>query len=220
MKFLFTNKYFLLILGVYLANQMMNSVSNSVGVFYVTYVLGNYNLFGLFSMAAMLPMILGMFFTPLMVKKFGMYKTNLFTLILAFVVGIPYIIAGLYLNIVLMLLLMAVRGIFISPITATLGALTAEASKNAYLKHGVQLEGSMYACASMGTKIGSGVGVALAGWLLDVGGYDGTVAVQTPGALRAISLMYLIAPVLSILLQGLCASGLNVEKENRRLEGK
>ena len=72
----------------------------------------------------------------------------------------------------------------------------------------------------MGTKIGSGVGVALVGWLLDVGGYDGTVAVQTPGALRAISLMYLIAPVLSILLQGLCASGLNVEKENRRLEGK
>lgn len=218
LAYLFTNKYFLMILGIYLGNQLMNSVAQSVGMYYVTYIIGDANVFGLFSMASMLPMVIGLFLTPMFVKKFGMYKTNVWALVMAVVVGIPYIIVGWYGHVVLMLVLIAVRGVFTSPITGTLNALTAEASRNAYIKTGRKMEGSMFACSSMGMKVGSGLGVALAGWLLDVRGYDGLAAVQSESALTMITIMYLIFPVVSIALQLLCVLGLNVEKENAQLE--
>lgn len=218
LAYLFTNKYFLMILGIYLGNQLMNSVAQSVGMYYVTYIIGDANVFGLFSMASMLPMVIGLFLTPMFVKKFGMYKTNVWALVMAVVVGIPYIIVGWYGHVVLMLVLIAIRGVFTSPITGTLNALTAEASRNAYIKTGRKMEGSMFACSSMGMKVGSGLGVALAGWLLDVGGYDGLAAVQSESALTMITIMYLIFPVVSIALQLLCVLGLNVEKENAQLE--
>lgn len=218
--FVFTNKYFLLILGIYLANQMMNSIAQTVGIFYVTYVIGDANIFGLFSMAGMLPMVLGLFLTPVFVKKYGMYKTNVYALITAVILGIPYIIVGMYKQVTLMLILVAIRGVFTSPVTGTLNALTAEASRNAYLKTNRKMEGSMFACASMGTKVGSGIGVAVAGWLLDIGGYDGQAAVQTDSALNMITIMYLVLPVVSIALQLLCMSGMKVEKENKSLEAQ
>lgn len=216
--YLFTNKYFLLILGIQTANQMMNSISQSVGMFYVTYIIGNANMFGLFSMAGMLPMVIGLFLTPMFVKKYGMYKTNVFSLIVAVILGVPYIIVGMYKQVILMLILLAIRGVFTSPITGTLNVLTADVSRNSYMKTGKKVEGSMFACSSMGTKVGSGIGLAVAGWLLDLSGYNGQAAVQTTSALSMITVMYLVLPVVSIALQLLFMSGLKVEKENALLE--
>lgn len=216
--YLFTNKYFLMILGIYIFNQMMNSIAQSVGIYYVTYILGDPNMFGLFSLAGMIPMVLGLFLTPLFVKKYGMYKTNMFSLGLAVLVGIPYIFLGMKKMVMVMLILLAVRGIFTSPVTGTLSALTAESSRNAFLKSGKKLEGSMFACSSMGQKVGSGIGLAVGGWLLNISGYDGLAAAQPQSALNMITVMYIVLPVVSIALQMLCMSGLNVEKENAALE--
>lgn len=78
----------------------------------------------------------------------------------------------------------------------------------------------MFACTSMGTKIGSGIGVALTGWLLDISHYDGNAAVQVDSANTMITVLYLVFPVISILLQLIFVSGLNVEKENARLDAQ
>jgi len=216
--FLFTNKYFLLILGIYIASQAMNSIAQAVGIYYVTYLFNNPDLYGLFSMAGMFPMIIGLFLTPLFTKKYSMYKTNVVSLIAAIVLGIPYIIVGQFKLLVPMMILLAVRGIFTSPITGTLNALIAASSHNVYLKTGKKMEGSMFACSSMGMKVGSGIGVAIAGFLLNISGYDGLAAVQSDGALRMISFMYLVLPVIALALQLLFMTGLNVEKENSWLE--
>ena len=66
--------------------------------------------------------------------------------------------------------------------------------------------------------LGSGIGVAVAGFLLNTSGYDGLAAVQPGSALNMISFMHLVLPVVSIALQLLFMTGLNVEKENRQLE--
>ena len=50
-----------------------------MGIYYMTYILGNPALLGTFSMASMFPMIIGLAFTPALVKKMkGMYKVNLY----------------------------------------------------------------------------------------------------------------------------------------------
>lgn len=218
LKYLFTNKYFLLLLAINISNQLMNTIGGTVGSYYSIYILEDFNIYGLFSMAGMLPMIIGLLFTPIFVKKFGMYKTNVVSLIIAFLLGIPYIFIGMQKIIMLMLALLAIRGVFTSPITGTLNALTAAATRNAYLKSGKKVEGSMFACTSMGVKIGSGIGVALTGWLLSISKYDGTAAVQVASANQMITILYLVFPVIGILLQLLFVCGLNVEKENAKLE--
>ncbi|NLK40409.1 MAG: MFS transporter, partial [Clostridiales bacterium] len=47
------------------------------GVYFATYILGDASLLGLFSLAGMLPMIVGLTLTPILVKRWGIYKVNL-----------------------------------------------------------------------------------------------------------------------------------------------
>jgi GPH family glycoside/pentoside/hexuronide:cation symporter len=51
---------------------------------------------------------------------------------------------------------------------------------------GHRLVGMANSVSSFSTKIGTGVGGALVGWVLAAGAYDGTAAAQLPSALNAI----------------------------------
>jgi GPH family glycoside/pentoside/hexuronide:cation symporter len=215
---LFTNKYFLVLLGINIFVNMGNTIANTAGSYYTIYVLGNFNIYGMFSMAGMLPMIIGLFLTPVFVQKYGMYKTNVMSLLIAFMLGIPYILVGKLKMIPIMLGLLAIRGVFTSPIVGTLNALAAEASRNVFLKTKKRMEGSMFACTTMGVKVGSGVGTALAGWLLSIAHYDGAAQVQPQSATQMIEMMYIVLPVVAILVELLFVLGLKVEKENKELE--
>ena len=47
----------------------------SMGTYYATYILGNQNLFGVFSWAINIPLIIALVFTPTLVAKWnGMYS--------------------------------------------------------------------------------------------------------------------------------------------------
>ena len=56
---------------------------------------------------------------------------------------------------------------------------------------------------------------AMCGLLLAAGGFDGLAAVQTDGALRMITFMYIVIPFLFQILQTLLISQLKVEQANR-----
>ena len=74
---LFTNKYYVMICGVYILQQLYGAML-SVGIYFMTYVLHNKNLFGVFSWAINIPLIIGLLITPYLVKKFnGMYKIGI-----------------------------------------------------------------------------------------------------------------------------------------------
>ena len=83
-KLLFANKYYLIIVAVYVLTYIQTGIAG-IGIYYMTYVLGNPALLGTFSAAQMFPMIIGLAFTPWLVKKAkGMYKVNLFGYCIAF----------------------------------------------------------------------------------------------------------------------------------------
>lgn len=212
------NKYYLMILGIYIANNMMSGITQGVGIYYMTYVLGNPSMLGLFSMAGMLPMLLGIMATPALVKKFGMYKTNMVSMFMTCVLCVPFMIAGKFHSVYLMAVFMAVRGIFMGPLTGTLNALIAETAKYSYLKENIHVEGTMFSCSSMGIKLGGGIGSAVCGWLLAAGGFDGTAAIQSTGAVNMISAMYIITPLIFCVAMFVLTVFLNVEDTNRKLE--
>ena len=76
-KLLFANKYFSMICVIYILQQLRAAMVN-VGIFFMTYVLLNKNLFGVFSWANNIPLIIALAITPMLVAKAnGMYKLNI-----------------------------------------------------------------------------------------------------------------------------------------------
>ena len=73
---LLKNKYYLFILAYYLVMYAMSGITQGIGIFFATYILGDPSLLGLFTMASMLPMVIGLTFTPILVKRWGIYKVN------------------------------------------------------------------------------------------------------------------------------------------------
>lgn len=95
-KLLAGNKYYMMICGTYILQQIYGAMI-SMGIYYATYILGNQNLFGVFSWAVNIPLIIALVFTPTLVAKWsGMYKLNVLSYSLATVARALVAVAGLY----------------------------------------------------------------------------------------------------------------------------
>lgn len=217
-RYLLTNRYYILILLIYIIMYGSVSVSNTAGIYFCTYVLGDAGLFGNFSMASLFPSIVGLAVVPVIVKKLGIYKVNLAGVSLAAIMSILFVFAGMQKAIGLMLLFLVLKGIFYSPLMGDLNALIAETANYSFKKHGIHLEGTMFSCSSMGMKVGSGIGTAAAGWMLALGGYDGMAAVQSAGAVSMINFMYVFVPAIFLVIQVIILYFMDVEKAVKRLD--
>ena len=75
-----------------------------------------------------------------------------------------------------------------------------------------------YACSSVGVKLGTGMGTAIAGILLSATGFDGMAAVQSASALKGIELMFLLAPIVANIIMVVLYYRLDVAEVNVRLK--
>ena len=217
-KMLLANKFYLIICCVYILTQIFTATLN-MGIYYMTYILGDESLLGVFAFAINLPLICGLVFTPMLVKRFkGMYKVNLWGYILATASRAMVIVAGYMGNVPLMLLFSATASIGMSPLQGDMNALIASCSEYTFRTKHRCIDGTMYSCSSLGVKIGSGVGTALAGWLLAAGGYVANAAVQPQSCINMLYLMYLWIPMIINLLITVLLSRLKVEQANAVLE--
>ena len=217
-KMLLANKFYLIICCVYILTQIFTATLN-MGIYYMTYILGDESLLGVFFFFFNLPLICGLVFTPMLVKRFkGMYKVNLWGYILATASRAMVIVAGYMGNVPLMLLFSATASIGMSPLQGDMNALIASCSEYTFRTKHRRIDGTMYSCSSLGVKIGSGVGTALAGWLLAAGGYVANAAVQPQSCINMLYLMYLWIPMIINLLITVLLSRLKVEQANAVLE--
>lgn len=217
-RLLAANKYYLMICATYILMQIYSATLN-MGIYYMTYVLNNANLLGVFSWSINIPIILGLVFTPLLVEKFhGMYKLNLSGYVIGTAGRAGVVLAGYLGSVPLMLVFSAVAAIGMSPLQGDLNALIATCSEYTYLTKGKRIDGTMYSCTSLGTKLGGGIGTAIAGWLLAFSGYDGTAAVQSASCLNMLHIMYLWIPMCINLVITLILTRLDVEKANEKLK--
>ena len=165
-KLVVANKYYLIILLVFLLAQIFTATLN-MGIYFMTYILGDANLLGVFAWAINAPLIIGLLFTPFLVKRFGeMYRVNITGYVIAVVGRLGVLVAAYMGSIPLMLLFTGLASLGMSPLQGTLNALIAEASEYTYLTKNRRIDGVMYSCTSCGVELGSGIGMALAGWQL------------------------------------------------------
>lgn len=216
-KILVHNKYYLMICASYILMQIYSATLN-MGIYFMTYVLKNANLLGVFSWAINIPMIVGLLFTPALVAKFkGMYKLNIYGYSLGTIGRLGVVVAGYMGSVPLMLVCTAIAAIGMSPLQGDMNALIATCSEYTYLTTGKRVDGTMYSCTSFGTKIGGGIGTALAGWLLAFSGYVGGATEQSASCMNMLHIMYLWLPMILNLLITLILTRMNVEKANEEL---
>lgn len=192
-KALFKNKYWILMTVMLALFFMMYSVNGGSTVFYAKDILGDKSLVGTINGIFNVVQIAAMFFIAMLVKKFG--KRNVFAL-------------GLVLDIIGMLMLnfsegaMAVivassivRGIGNACGGATMWAMVSDTIDYGEWKTGYRTEGLVNSACSFGYKIGNGIGSALLGVILEIGGYAGETAVQSASALVSIKVCFVWIPI-------------------------
>ena len=216
-KMLIHNKYYIMICGIYIFQQIYGAMINA-GIFFMTYVLGDANLLGTFAVAINMPMIIGLLITPFLVKKLnGMYKLNLTGYVIGTICRGLVIVGAMIGNIPMMLVCSALASFAISPLQGDLTALIAASSEYTYLTENKRIDGTMFSCSSFGTKLGGGIGTALSGWLLAASGFINNAATQPESCINMLHFMYLWMPMIIDLVIMLILSRLKVEKANETL---
>ena len=217
LKLLIANKYYLMIVLVFILGQVVTAMLG-MGIYFMTYILGDANYFSTFAWAINVPMILTLLATPFVVKwARGIYWVNLYGYIIAFIGRALVIVAAFMGSIPLMLVFTAVGSIGMAPLQGTLNALIAEASEHTFMTKKKRIDGMMFSATSLGVKIGGGIGVAVTGWLLAASGYVGGAEVQPESAVTMIQFMYLWMPAIILAIVAVVLSRLKVESANKKL---
>lgn len=219
-KLLFSNKYYIMISVTYIVQQTYSAMLN-MGIYYMTYVLLNEDLYAVFSWAINIPLIIALIITPTLVAKWkGLYKLNIVGYAIA-TVGRALVVVAAYMHSVpLMILFTAVSSFGQGPWQGDMGAVVANCSEYTYLTKGKRIDGTMYSCTSFGTKLGGGIGTALTGWLLAASGFNGEVVTQSASCLNILHFMYLWFPVILALIITFIMTKMNVEKANEELKSR
>ncbi len=217
-RLLAANRFYLMICGVYILQQVYGAMLN-MGIYYMTYVLKNENLYGVFSWAINIPLIAVLVVTPTLVARWkGMYRLNLRGYMLGTFGRAMVVVAGYLGSVPLMLIFTGVAALGQGPWQGDMNAVIAACSEYTWLTKNRRVDGTMYSCTSLGVKLGGGLGTAVAGWMLAASGFDGSLAVQPESCIRMLYFMYLWLPMLINLVITLVLSRMNVEDANEKLK--
>lgn len=197
---LFCNKYWLMMTGMLALFFLMYSVNGGATVYYAKDILGDRDMVGTINGIFNIVQIAGMFFIAMLVKRFG--KRNVFAL------GLVLDMAGMMVlhfsggSMSLIIISSIIRGIGNACGGATMWAMVSDTIDYGEWKTGIRTEGLVNSACSFGYKIGNGIGSALLGLILEIGGYAGEAAVQTASALASIKICFVWIPM------GVYAAGL------------
>lgn len=217
---LLKNKYFVMGLIYYIFMYLAGGIFQGLGIYYVTYNLGNAGFLGAVSMAGMLPTILLLPFVPKMAEKMGIRNIAIAGYVIALAGAILAYIGGGMASMTLILAGMVIRTFGTAPMTGGFNALLAEVDDYSLLKFGKRVTGSIYSCVSVGIKVGTGLGTALCGYLLEFSKFDGSAEVQSDFTLSTIMNAYFLPYVVLAVVTLIILFLFDVEKQNRKLKGK
>ena len=214
-----SNRPLIIICFFFFVNFGVNSIINSVGIYYVTYNMGRPDLVKWYGLMGTVPALILMPLMPMMYKWMGKKKL-LFTALFCKCIGL----LGLYFVPESMISLVFVTRAIAAIGTITAGgftwALVPETIDYGQYKTGKRAGGVIYSLVGFCFKFGMAVGGIVPGILLASFGYVAH-QVQTTQALHGILLTTTIIPAVFIILElfAICLYNLD-EKEHKRIIGE
>ena len=192
-KALLSNKYWILILLIFIFDAMSNNFAMSVYNYYSQYILGDATILSDANLYITSALVLMLFISTSIVKKLGKQKVFILGSIIKFC------------GILLMAIFPASAGIAVTGRVvealgrgfhyATMYAFVPDAMEYGEWKTGIRIEGTMMSACSLGAKIGLGFGPGLAGIIMDAAGFDGLLAVQPASVITAINCCMIWIPM-------------------------
>ncbi len=199
LKALVKNKYWLMIVAFMIITFISLLEAGGVTMYYQSYILHDASFVGKKSLFTAIPSILIlMFVAALMVKRLGKRKTAMIGCAIN-AVGCALMFINLR-DVTVILGASVVKGLGSALVGAVMFALLADTIEYGEWKNGVRTEGLIYSAGSFGTKVGSGIGTAMVGWILAIGHYQNGVAVQSASAINAMIVLFAVIPLILIII--------------------
>ena len=175
-KMLFKNKYWVIMLVLQFMMNISYGLSSSGGTYYAKYILGNDNIVALLGAVGLIPTFLGFILTGPLASKLGMTKTCM----VSCAMGAAACLVRVFTPYSLMTCIVggAVTTFANIPLMCLFGAMLNNCVEYNDYKFGKRIVGMTNSANSFGSKIGSGIGASLIGWLLAAAGYNAALEVQ------------------------------------------
>lgn len=194
MKALFQNEYWIMITGILMLLFINMALTTGSTVYYAKTILGNNQLAQTINSVMNISQIGFMFLVATFVKRLG--KRN------SMMVGLTIQSFG---TVLLVLMGASIFGIYASSIIRGIGsafsgavmwAMVSDTVDYGEWKTGLRMEGLTNSASSFGYKVGNGLGSAVLGGILALGGYVGTATTQSVQAMTSINLVFWVLPIL------------------------
>lgn len=204
------NKYFFIVAGLFVCFYVLNGVTQAAGVYYASDVLGDAAIFGLLSIASLIPILIGIPFMPAAFRRFGKRRLFLIGAVISLIGSVIPMIAPD--DLVIVLIGMLVRGLGSVPFAVGLFVMVADVVDFGEYRFGVRADGLTFSAVTIGLKAGAGIGAGMTGWILAAGGYVAGGAAQSESAISAIVTLYLYIPAALIVIIGVLSYFFTVER--------
>jgi GPH family glycoside/pentoside/hexuronide:cation symporter len=211
LKGLVVNKYWVLIVIATFCMYFMMSCFFGSAFYFAKYNVGNEGKYAAISNFLSMAQIVALFITPFLMKKFS--KRQLFIGGMAFA-GVGFLLSGLTTSVTLQCVCSIIKGVGFACGGATMYGLLQDTITYGEWYNGYGTAGMGNAASSFCMKVGSGVGTAALGWILDAGGFDGKLAVaeQPASALTAITVSFSWVPLIFVAIAVLCLVFMDLDK--------
>lgn len=193
------NKFWMIVLGFNILLFLSTGISSALNIYYAQYILHNPALVGSLALAGLVPLIIGIVLSAPLIKRIGKRNTILIGTILT-VAGSLLIFVNPE-NFMIIMVSTVIKTLGVAPAVATGSALLADTVEYGEWKTGARTEGLIFSGASLASKIGSGLGGAVVGWALSMGGYVGGLETQSESAIGVIKALFIVVPLVLAVLQ-------------------
>lgn len=193
------NKYWFMVLAMILIIALHQVATLTVGVYYAKYILLDEKMAGNLVLYHHLGGAVGMLAMPFILRTGISKRSAVFAAGLCMAVG--SLISVFRGDGVFLIASLALRGMGFGITNSLYYGMLADSVDYGEWKTGIRATAVTTSAASVGNKLGSGLGSALIGLALSAAGYDGLQAVQTASAISCIRVVFVVLPlVLYVLL--------------------
>lgn len=197
LKMLLKERYFYLV-AILITLYFTSANLSGINYYYARDVIGNLTFMSVSGLVSLVPNIVGIMFVPKLFAKFGKRNTMTFGLALSTVASL-----AIYINphsMMMNLVMMVIRTLGTLPTIVATSTLAGDLCDFNQMKHGMRAEGITTSAFTIGTKIGSGLGTALVGWMLAFGNYNAAATVQAASATNAMTFTVAAVPAILYIL--------------------